>query len=718
MMTDKSIHSSLWHRVEKLKPRLREDVLIERHVIRDEVWYVVRDRYSTRVHRFSPAVYSVLIRMDGKRSFDRIWREAVEQFGEDAPSQDQILHVASQLYSANVVLSDAPVDERDLAERRRIERSQLMMVNFRNPMFVKIPLFDPDRFLEATQHLVRPLCGWLGGSLWLCAMVWLAFQMAIHWHELTADITDRVLATQSLIIIFLVYPLLKIFHEFGHAYAVKLAGEEVHEMGVMLLTLLPAPYVDASASGIVAGKWQRIIISAAGMMVELAIAAFCMLVWLKAQPGLTRSIAYDTLFIASLSTLVFNGNPLLRFDAYYILSDFLEVPNLGSRSQRYYLYLAQRYLFGAIDVHEPATAKGERFWFALYAPASFIYRMFVLFGIALLIASKYFIIGVGLAIWMLITSIVWPVLKALKFILVSPALATVRWRSISVTAISAAGVVAAIALLPIPNGTVVRGVVWVPEESRVVAKASGRLERLLAEPGAIVAEDDELAKLDDPLIAAKRKKAQARLTEIEARLLSAITRTPFDLQMLGRQRELAEQELAELDRQERNLTILSPASGAFVIPHAVDLADNFVKQGQTIGYVRSDRAPSVHAWVTESEIEYVRDQTKFVSIRFDEAPWIQLDPSEIKREVPASTRSLPTPSLSTDNGGPFALDPTSKSKDMLLEDIFEVEVSLPDKSVVERWGQRVWIRFDHGSSPMMTRFYRAARQLFLGRFHV
>ncbi len=193
-------------------------------------------------------------------------------------------------------------------------------------------------------------------------------------------------------------------------------------MGVMFLTLMPAPYVDASASAIVAGKWQRILISAAGMMVELAVAVFAMLVWLKAQPGLTRSIAYDTLFIASVSTLIFNGNPLLRFDAYYILSDFLELPNLGSRSQRYFLYLVQRYLFGATEFRDPATATGERFWFAVYAPASFIYRMFMLFGIALFISSKYFIVGVILAFWMGITSIVWPVLKGLKFILLSPAL--------------------------------------------------------------------------------------------------------------------------------------------------------------------------------------------------------------------------------------------------------------------------------------------------------
>ena len=719
-MTGTSIHSPLWHRVEKLKPRLREDAAIERHVVRGDIWYVVRDRFSTRAHRFSPAVYFVLMRMDGTRSFDTIWREAVKQFGEDAPSQDQILRTASQLYLANVLQSDALVDERDLAERAQAERGRLWSSNLRNPMFVRIPLFDPDRFLNATLHLVQPLCGWLGGLAWLCAVAWLALQMIVNWGELTTDLADKVLAAQSLVAIVLIYPLLKILHEFGHAYATKLAGEEVHEMGVMFLTLLPAPYVDASASAMVPGKWRRASIAAAGMMVELAVAAVAMLVWLEAQPGLARSLAYDTVLIASVSTLLFNGNPLLRFDAYYILSDVLELPNLGSRAQRYYLYLVQRYLFGAPDARDPAMAAGERFWFALYAPASFIYRMFTLFGIALFISSKYFAVGIALAIWIVSLSIVWPLLKGLKFIMLSPALAGMRGRAVAVTLASVAVIAAVLGLVPIPNGTVVRGLVWIPDEARVVAQTSGQLEKFLVEPGAVVAPDEALAVLSDPLKAAQRRKALARLAEIEARLRSAEAHSPYDLQVLDRQRDLAQQELGDIERQERNLTLRSPLAGVFVVPHAVDINANFIKQGQTIGFVMASRAPTLHASVPESEIENVRDQTRSVAIRFDETPWTELDAATIARQVPQSTHTLPAPALSTANGGPFTPDPaaTGKDKDRMLESVFEVDISAPGDFAVERWGQRVWVRFDHGASPVIARLYRAARQLFLGRLHI
>lgn len=717
-MTARSIHSPLWHLAEKLKPRLREDCAIERHVIRGTVWHVVRDRFSTKVHRLSPAAYGVLMRMDGTRTFDRIWREVVTQFGEDAPSQDQILHTASELYAANLLQSDAAVDESDLAERGRKEREHLPLANLKNPMLIRIPLFDPDRLLGATVHLVRPFCNVLGGALWLAAVVWLGIQMIVHWQELTDDIADRVLAAQSLVTLVLIYPLLKILHELGHAYAAKLAGSEVHEMGIMMLTLLPAPYVDASASAIVPEKWKRALIAAAGMMVELAVAAIAMFVWLNAETGLLRSVAYDTVLIASVSTLIFNGNPLLRFDAYYIFCDLLELPNLGSRSQRYYNYLLQRYLFGANDTTVVSAAQGERFWFLLYAPASFIYRMVTIASVVLFISTQYFVVGLLLGIWMALVSFVWPVAKGVKFVLLSPSLGKIRLRAVTVAAFFLLAVGMLVSVVPLPNGTVTRGVVWIPEETRVVANASGILKQFLVDPGTKVVAGDPLIRLDDPLIASRRKKAQGRLTEIEARLVSAQARTPYEAELLQHQRELAKDELRDIERQYENLILRSPAAGTFIVPHFLDLPDNFIKRGQMVGYVMTQRSPPIRTTVPESEIEYVRDRTTAVSIRFDEALWLPVGTVRIVRQFPQSTRLLPSPALSSANGGPFAPDPNAKEKETSLEAFFEIDLATPAELAIDRWGQRVWVRFDHGASPALARIYRAGRQLFLGRFHV
>ena len=370
-MSTRSIHSSLWHLAEKLKPRLREDCAIERHVVRGAVWHVVRDRLSTRVHRLSPAAYGVLMRMDGTRTFDQIWRDVVARFGEDAPSQDQILHTASELYAANLLQSDAAVDESDLAERGRKERGHLPMANLKNPMFMRIPLVDPDRFLNATVHLVRPFCNGLGGAAWLGAMIWLAVQMAVHWQALTDDIVDRVLAAQSLITLVLVYPVLKILHELGHAYAAKLAGAEVHEMGLMMLTLLPAPYVDASASAIVPEKWKRALIAAAGMMVELSVAAIAMLVWLNAEPGLFEIRRLRHRVDCQRLDADFQRQSVAALRCLLHLLRSAGIAELGSRSQRYYNHLLQSHLFGVNETTVARPAPGERFWF-LPACASFL----------------------------------------------------------------------------------------------------------------------------------------------------------------------------------------------------------------------------------------------------------------------------------------------------------------------------------------------------------
>src|SRR5690606_4557892 len=185
----------------------------------------------------------------------------------------------------------------------------------------------------------------------------------------------------------------------------------VHEMGVMLLVMMPAPYVDASSATSFSGKWRRIVVSGAGIMVGFGLAAAAMILWTQMEPGLARAAAFNVMLIGSISTLLFNGNPLLRYDAFYILSDWIEIPNLASRANRYVLYLIQHYLLGIESAENPVTAPGEARWFLFYAVASWIYRMFLTFAIALLVATKLFWVGTALAIFFLFSSLILPLIK-------------------------------------------------------------------------------------------------------------------------------------------------------------------------------------------------------------------------------------------------------------------------------------------------------------------
>ena len=242
------LHSPSWYRVAELRPRLRSHVRIHRHHYRGELWYVLEDRVSRRMHRFNPVAHYAIGLMDGHRSVQQIWDAAIARFGDDAPTQDEMIRLLGQLHAADVLQSEVTPDVAELLRRAKKGARKTWKQNLLSPMAVRIPLIDPDRFLERWLAWYRPLFGWGGFVLWCLVVASGAFAAAQHWPELSRDFSDRVLAPQNLLLMWLTFPLLKLCHEFGHACATKAWGGEVHEMGIMFLVLMPIPYVDATAA--------------------------------------------------------------------------------------------------------------------------------------------------------------------------------------------------------------------------------------------------------------------------------------------------------------------------------------------------------------------------------------------------------------------------------------------------------------------------------------
>jgi putative peptide zinc metalloprotease protein len=414
--------SASWYRVAALRPQLRAHARIQRQRFRGQAWYVLHDSAAGKLHRFSPAAYRVIQLMDGERTLAAIWDEVAAAAGAAAPTQDEVIRLLAQLHAGDLLQADLPPDVEELAERSRKQKRQKLWQSFINPMSIRIPLWDPDNFLDRSWPLLKGLFGPLGPALWLLVVLPALLLAGLHWHELTANLSDQVLATRNLVLLWLVYPLLKALHELGHAYAVKSGEGEVHEMGIMLLVLAPIPYVDATAAGAFRSKWSRALVGAAGILVELFVAGIAMFVWVLVEPGLLRAIAFNVLLVAGASTLLFNGNPLLRYDGYYVLSDLIEIPNLGNRSNQYWQWLAKRYLFGLKSIERPPASVGERRWFVFYGAASFIYRTLVMIAITLFIAGEFFVVGVVLALWAAITMFALPIGKGLAYVLSSPEL--------------------------------------------------------------------------------------------------------------------------------------------------------------------------------------------------------------------------------------------------------------------------------------------------------
>ncbi|HSC00733.1 MAG TPA: hypothetical protein VLE45_12520, partial [Burkholderiaceae bacterium] len=521
---------------------------------------------------------------------------------------------------------------------------------------MRFPLLDPDRFLERTMPAVRPLFGWLGFLAWLAVVGTGAVLAVSHWVDLTENMVDRVLAPQNLLTLWLVYPLVKALHELGHAYATKRWGGEVHEIGIMLLVLTPVPYVDASAAWGFRDKRRRMLVGAMGIAIELFLGALALFVWLNVESGAVRAVAYNVMLISGVSTLLFNGNPLLRFDGYYVLSDAIEIPNLGTRANRYLGYLAQRYLFGIPDADSPAGSRGERIWMVLYGIASFAYRVFIMFVIIRFIAGKFFVVGVLLAAWAIATQVLMPIGKAVAFLANSPAIRRQRARAVAVSALLAAGILGLLFAAPAPSWTRAEGVVWVPEEAQVRAGTEGFVERLLAPADSAVSGGQPLIEARDPLLPTQVAVLEAQLDELQAKYDALLLENRVQAALVQEEMVAAAAALERARERTAELVLRSASSGRFVVPNAADLPGRFVGKGQIVAYVVAPKELTVRVAVGQDDIALVRERTRAVEVML--AAWgAEPVPARIRREVPGGSTQLPTAALGRAGGGRFAVDP-------------------------------------------------------------
>ena len=712
-----SLYSQSWYRVAELKPHLRSHAQVHRHDYRDEIWYVLEDGSSGRCHRFSPSAHYLIALMDGERTVQQIWDAAVARLGDDAPTQDETIRLLGQMHAADVLLCDLPPDSREIFQRREQQQRRRLFQRLAQPLSIRIPLFDPDPMLTRWMPLIRPWFSLGGLAIWALVVLTGGILAASHWGELTENIVDQVLTAENLLMLWLAYPLVKAVHELGHGFAVKNWGGEVHEIGIMLLVLMPVPYVEASSASAFREKHRRMVVGAIGIMVELFLAALAVILWLNVEPGPVRALAFNVMLIGGVSTLFFNGNPLLRFDGYYVLSDLIEMPNLASRSQKYLGYLAQRYLFDVRGAEPPSAARGERAWFLFYGVSSFLYRMFIMFVIVLFIAGQFFVIGVILAIWALATQLVWPLVKNLGFVLSSPKLNRKRARAVLTTGSLGLALILFVVLVPVPSWTRAQGVVWLPEGSQVRSQVDGVVVRLLRPDGDRVEVGDALIETEDALLQQQVRLLAARLDELQARLTQAQIADRSKAQVVREEIAVVEADMARARERAASLILRSPAAGRLVVPKAVDLPGRFLRRGELVAYVVEPEQMDVRVAVDQDDIGLVRGRTQSVQMQL--ADW-QAGPvdSRIIRQVPAATDELPSVALGSAGGGEILHDPRDGSGTKALAKVFVIDVELPRKAAGDLIGQRVEVRFDHGAEPLWSQWYRSLRQLFLSHFGV
>jgi len=704
--------SSHWYRIANVKPELSNHIRVHQHRYRKVLWYILRDEITGKHHRFNQASYNFIRLIDGRRTINEIWQRLNEELGDDAPTQDEVIRLLGALHFANFLHTDQTVDIQQLINRRQKERKQLFKTRFGNPLALRFSLLDPDKFLIKYLPYVSLLFTRTAGIVALCIILIAALQMIQNWQLLSNHAIENAMSPYNLFLMWLVYPVIKIIHELGHGFAVKRWGGEVHELGIMLLVLMPVPYVDASAASSFRSKYKRMFVGAAGIIVELLLAAIALLVWLNIQQGVLSDVLFNVMLIGGASTLIFNGNPLLKFDGYFVLSDAIEVPGLGPRSNKYYGYLIQKYIFGVQCIESPVIAHGESIWFIVYAAAAFIYRLFIMVAIVLFVANQYFFVGISLAIWAIFMQVVMPVSKWVSYLFSSPVLMQRRERAISITVGIVVIAAVFIFMIPMPLNTVTEGIVWMPEKSHVRANADGFVDSVLVKQGEHVASGRQLIVTNDPLVKAKLKLFKAEYSELDAKYTALVNEDIVQADIIKEEIHLMQGRIEHLEKQIAELVMESQQDGIFIMPNTGEIEGYFVKQGDPVAYVLNYDEVSIRVVVPQNAIGLVRQKVENVEIRFvnDINHTYQ---TNVAREIPAATYKLPSKALAHQGGGSIQTAPFDTEGITTKNQYFQFEVELPENISVSHIGQRVFVKFSHGYESLSLQWYRSFEELFL-----
>ena len=708
-----SLFSPLWYRVAAQSPQLGGDVIVRQQHSRGEPWVVLVGAATGRQCRINHSAYQFVGCCDGQHTVQQIWDALLEDLRDQAPTQDEVIQTLARLAQQGFLeYGGAPdIEARSAQRNRRLAQRRRANVN---PLAFRVPLGDPSALLRRLDGVGRVLFQPVVFWLWLGAMLAAAAAAASNWDALSAHAAATMATPRYLFLAWLLFPLIKALHEMGHALAVRHWGGEVHEAGVSLFVLTPAPYVDASASAGFRRRYQRAGVAAMGIMVELALAAAALLLWLNLQPGLVRDLAFVALFIASVTTVLYNANPLLTFDGYYLLCDALDLPNLGTRSRRYWIHVLQRCVFGSERVTAMDVAPGEGKWLVAYAPLSALYRIILSGSIVLWVGQHSLLLGAIIAVYVAFSVLAMPLLSTVRMVLAAGGARSNGWRPRVVLAGASACVVLSVFALPLPFHTAAWGVVWLPEQARVRPETDGFATGFTAADGEQVVPGQLLLRLEDPTLLAQRARLTAEVLQLSAQRFEALARDTLGALNLQQDMERAQGELRYVEERIAQLDVRSQVAGKLVSPRQQDLIGSFVRCGVTLGYVLDRGAVRVRVAVPERDAALIRESHVGVQVRLAQAIGDPLAATMV-RDVPAAGFELPSAALGDRGGGPYATDPADKDGVHTVEPVVLIDLSLPERGL-EHVGGRVWVRFDHGAQPLATQLYRRLRQLFLQHF--
>ena len=541
-------------RRKQLRLRLRRDLSIEPHKYEGRTYYIIKDPISLRYFRLKENEHFLLQFLDGDHTLEDAQKAYEARYRPDRLKLEDVEGFAQQLINNSLAQNDSPRAGKQLFEQRKKKRRQEWIQAFTNILYIKIPIVDPDRVLAR----MLPWLRWIFTPWFLLASVALMLSaaglVAVNFHAFLDKLPDyhEFFSFQTIVYLWGALALVKVIHEFGHGLSCKRYGGEVHEMGFLLLCLSPALYCNVSDAWTLPNKWHRIVISAAGIYVELVIASIATWVWwyTPTQP-FVHNLALALMVVCSVSTVVFNANPLMRYDGYYVLADWIEIPNLRQRSTTFLKNFVLEHCLGVEVQPESYMTLGRKVGFILYAITSYVYKWVVMFGIIWFFTNflkpyKLEVVGQMLAVAAVASMLGWPIYRLGKNIYKRGRLPDMkRWRVVT-TGLVLTAVVLFLALVPLPLNKV-RGkglVEALPDASvKVFVRYPGVLEKLNVRTGQKVEQGEELAVFRN--IDLEQKLAEAATDEQTSAEKVLIDEQTRETMAAGPERDKLTQAIAE-----------------------------------------------------------------------------------------------------------------------------------------------------------------------------
>lgn len=708
--------SDSWHVVAARRYAVRPDCRVHRQVWRNQRWHVLRDPYTNRFYRVTPRAWEFLRQLDGRAPLDAVWQRNLTVAPAETPGQDEIVRWIGELTQAGLLQSDQPSQRLPALQHDRKQRSRERGASLLNFLFVRVPLWDPNRLLNQLAPIGALMLNRWGALLWALLIATGLIAVAGRTEELRGQ-TEGLLAADNLGWLYLAWLGVKLFHELGHGMFCKRFGGEVHTLGAMLLVFTPVPYVDATSAWGFRERWQRVLTGAGGMIFELAVAAVAAVIWAHTHDDLLHQLCYNVMFISSVSTLLFNANPLLRFDGYYILCDLFDLPNLASRSQRQLQYVAERFLFGCRTARPATTERKEAAWLCTYGIASTLYRLLILAFIIDFVAGAFLGLGIVLAIAAGVFWFILPVARFIRYALTEPRLAGRRVRVASVLGAIAAGAIGLLAFVPVEDGFTAEGLLVAGSHRTLLAPVDGWVAGVSARSGQDVAAGQPLLRLENRARQLGHARGLAALDEIGFRILQAQDQGPSFLDTLQASRRGKQQEVAQIRADLDALEIRAPIEGRLQVPLTADLLGRFVQKGAALGAIYDFSTMHFEAVVAQTEASRLFEQTlPGARVKIVGQPGTVLT-GAVREIKPAEKTTLPSASLGLAAGGNILTNPRDPRGLAARDPYYSVTVQLDERPDLPRiHSLRGRVRFGFPPRPLGHQLYRKLRQLLLDRY--